>query len=143
MLYTWIDTKNANYPPPMTWEEHHAIVILADSLDGAVGDKMWNQVSRGCSLLSSVLFVDLIGSVSQAFNKRMGNAKLTGTRTVTLSNQAAAQNKTWWGVVMEPEMDGWEYTDGLSMVCDSLVCAVWKASGLFGDIADQIQCTDW
>ncbi len=29
------------------------------------------------------------------------------------------------------------------MVCDVLVCEVWKAGGLFGNITDSIQCTEF
>jgi hypothetical protein len=29
------------------------------------------------------------------------------------------------------------------MVCDVLVCETWKAGGLFGNLTDQIQCTEF
>ena len=28
------------------------------------------------------------------------------------------------------------------MVCDVLVCETWKAGGIFGDLADDIQCSE-
>jgi len=28
------------------------------------------------------------------------------------------------------------------MVCDVFVCSIWKAGGLFGDLADSIQCSE-
>lgn len=42
-------------------------------------------------------------------------------------------------VMAIPEQDGWMYTgskprDGLSYVCSSFVIAVFKASGVFGDL---------
>ena len=29
------------------------------------------------------------------------------------------------------------------MVCDVFVCELWKAAGLFGELADTIQCTEF
>merc|ERR1711871_900366 len=49
-----------------------------------------------------------------------------------------------------PEMDEWMYNttrwgqpvEGMSMVCDVFICAVYKAAGLFGSDAEQIQCSE-
>ena len=46
------------------------------------------------------------------------------------------------------EQDGWEYTgeeprDGLSYVCSSYVISLYKAAGIFGDFADQINATEF
>jgi len=32
------------------------------------------------------------------------------------------------------EVDGWEYSDGVSMVCSAYVAAMYKAAGLFDDM---------
>jgi len=37
-------------------------------------------------------------------------------------------------VMAMPEIDGWEYYDGVSYVCSSYVTAMYKAAGLFGDV---------
>jgi len=31
----------------------------------------------------------------------------------------------------QPEIDGWEYSDGKSYVCSCYVAGIWKAAGLF------------
>lgn len=50
-----------------------------------------------------------------------------------------------------PEQDSWLYDttrygkkmQGPSRMCDSLVCSLWKAGGLFGDLKDDIQCSEF
>lgn len=40
-----------------------------------------------------------------------------------------------------PEIDGWEYSDGVSYVCSAYVAAMYKAAGLFGDF--EINATEF
>merc|ERR1712070_1370213 len=50
-----------------------------------------------------------------------------------------------------PEQDSWMYettrygkkAQGLARMCDALVCSMWKEGGLFGDLADKVQCTEF
>ena len=48
-----------------------------------------------------------------------------------------------------PEQDAWSYQlnatarMGPSMVCDVFVCRMWKAAGMFGAMADEINCGEW
>lgn len=37
-------------------------------------------------------------------------------------------------VVAIPEIDGWQYNDGVSYVCSAYVAALYKAAGLFDDM---------
>lgn len=46
-------------------------------------------------------------------------------------------------IVSMVERDEWVYSDGPSMVCDVFVCSVYKAAGLFGDLKDELQCTEF
>ena len=39
-----------------------------------------------------------------------------------------------------PEMEGWEYSDGVSYVCCAFSAACWKRAGVFGDL--DIQATE-
>jgi hypothetical protein len=42
-----------------------------------------------------------------------------------------------------PHQDAWRYSGNLSMVCDVLVCEVYKAAGVFGNLTDTFQCTEF
>ncbi len=49
-----------------------------------------------------------------------------------------------------PELDVWDYNTtrygepavGKAMVCCVFVCNSWKAAGIFGDIANEINCAE-
>merc|ERR1712224_987549 len=71
--------------------------------------------------------------------KRVGTE---GVGTVELINSALQRNITFGNLMSMPEKDSWVYSDGLSMVCDVFVCSMYKHGGLFGDLADEIQCTE-
>ena len=47
-----------------------------------------------------------------------------------------------------PEQDSWMYTfadgrKGPSMVCDVFVVSMWKAGGIFGNLTDLIQASEF
>jgi len=127
-LFGWIDTAQDNFPclPPdytacMSTELVNVVAGLVDRLDKAIANRMYNQ----------------------AFMKRINLP--WGTLNTTSDILAYAQqnlNISFGELIVMPEQDEWVYTDGKSMVCDVFVCSVWKAAGLFGDLADQIQCTE-
>jgi len=61
----------------------------------------------------------------------------------------ARMGVTFADLLRMPENDEWEYVQqnsdnrtvsGRAMTCDTFVCEVWKASGLFGDT--DFQCTE-
>lgn len=42
-----------------------------------------------------------------------------------------------------PEEDEWVYSDGKSTTCVAFILAMYKAAGVFGPLADQIQVTEF
>lgn len=75
-------------------------------------------------------------------------------RTSEIYQAAAEVGMTSADVIVIPEQDVWMYNTtrngdpyvGADMVCDVFVCHMWKAGGLFGELADEINCgemTNW
>lgn len=59
---------------------------------------------------------------------------------VGIAIEAAKRNLTVDDVIAMPEIEGWEYEgikprDGRAYVCSTYLTAVYKAAGLFGDMA--------
>ena len=67
----------------------------------------------------------------------------TGLSVVQVYNEAHKRGISFPQLFAMPEQDRWQYKDGYSMVCDVLVCETWKAGGLFGNLTDSIQCTEF
>lgn len=102
---------------------------LVDRKIHEIGDTIWNP----------------------GFNKRLGT---TGLRTTELYQESARQGLSPQQVIQIPENDNWVYNTtkngepavGKAMVCCVFVCNTWKAAGVFGDLADSINCaeqTNW
>jgi len=127
-LFGWIDTPADNYPcmPPefdlcLSPEAVNIASGLVDRLSKAIADKMYNQ------------------ALTHRVNKPWG----TFNTTAQIYQYAYQQlNLTFEELVILPEQDSWIYSDGPSMVCDVFVCTIWKSAGLFGNLADDIQCTE-
>lgn len=69
--------------------------------------------------------------MAEALNKRLGT---TGLNLPQCAVEAADRGMTINDLFSIPEEDGWEYSDGQSMVCSSFVTAMYKHAGLFEGI---------
>jgi hypothetical protein len=56
---------------------------------------------------------------------------------------------TFGQILAVPEQDHWQYPQAsgrgptsIARVCNAYVCAIQKAAGLFGELADSINCAD-
>jgi len=128
MLFTWLDTAEDNYPPPLTSELAMLLFVL---MDDAVE-----------YILDDPFTLNMIG---QALNHRLNTSGLSVDDCYAL---AGSQGISFTDLVSMPEQDVWMYQDdngvsGPSMVCDVLVCSMYKAAGIFGSIASEIQCTEF
>eukprot|EP01100_Stratorugosa_tubuloviscum_P013949 TRINITY_DN719_c0_g2_i1.p1 TRINITY_DN719_c0_g2~~TRINITY_DN719_c0_g2_i1.p1 ORF type:complete len:554 (+),score=244.36 TRINITY_DN719_c0_g2_i1:149-1810(+) len=128
MLFAWIDTVYGNLPciPPdytlcLDPEVLHTLSGIVDKFDPAISYSMWNQ----------------------AMGKRLGMDDVKGISTVDLVSTAANKGFNFSEFIMLPEQDAWVYDDGYSYVCDVFVCEMYKSAGLFGNLTDQIQCTEF
>jgi len=109
-LFSWIDlTGDANMPP----------ILSLDFLSPAFA--VVEKISPATT--SSFL--------GEALNKRLGT---TGLKMAELSAEAAKQGKTMNDLYAMVEVEGWEYSDGMSYVCSCFVTAMWKQGGVFGDL---------
>jgi hypothetical protein len=117
-LTGWIDTLEDNYPAPLSSHLHEILLGWVDSIDPDIAVDIWLQ----------------------GVNKRLGTTNLTAVQGM---NKAAQLGLDFGHLFTIPEQDAWKFTDGYSMVCDVFVCETWKAGGLFGDMADEIQCTEF
>ena len=143
MLWGWIDTIKSNYPclPPdfssscLQWDSLEVLFSAVDRADEFVAAGMWGQ----------------------AWNLRLGSE---GLRTPDLLYQAVVGPAALDSSAALPtlvEIDSWRYqtynvsdnygiVSAPAMVCDVLVCNIWKAGGLFGANSDTMQCgemTNW
>lgn len=118
MLFSWVDLPEANYPGGLTSQAHEVLVGLVEDVDADIAQMMWGM----------------------AFNKRLNT---TGLSVVQVYNEAHKRGISFPQLFAMPEQDRWQYKDGYSMVCDVLVCETWKAGGLFGNLTDSIQCTEF
>lgn len=83
------------------------------------------------SLLELILpkAVDLY--FNEALNFRLGTKGLKFNQAVI---EAAKRNITIHELMAIPEQDEWVYSNGLNFICSSIVVAMWKAGGMFGDL---------
>jgi hypothetical protein len=127
-LFGWVDTPNDNFPcvaPDytncLTLPAVYVVAGLVDRISKPIADEMYNQA--------------LTHRVNQPWGTFNTTAQIVQYAYETL-------NLDFGELISLPEQDSWDYTDGKSMVCDVFVCSIWKAAGLFGDLADEIQCTE-
>lgn len=137
LLWGWLDTESANFPclPPdfssncLQWALLEPFIAHVDRLLPEVGDMLWNA----------------------GLAKRLGTAS---TRTAELYEEAGRQGVSTAALLTVPEQDSWLYNttrydepaEGRAMVCCVFVCSTWKAAGVFGDLAEDINCaeqTNW
>jgi len=118
LFFGWLDTPEDNWVPPLSPQIIQVAFALLDRLAPAVADKVWNE----------------------PLNQRL-NTK--GLSTAEIYKQAQAKGLSFGELISIPEQDDWVYSDGPSMVCCSFVLRVYKAAGLFGDMTDTLQGTEF
>lgn len=132
MLLGWIDTVNDNYPcvaPNFTqclsWDTVTVLFGLVDKVAPAAADLIFNA----------------------AMNQRLGTTGLGMAEVLQEADKKGIPANTLPVIV---EQDSWVYNTtrygkpamGPSMVCCVFVCHTWKAAGVFGDLADEINCVE-
>lgn len=66
--------------------------------------------------------------MGEALNIRLGTK---GLDLAQIALEASRRGMTLYDLFAKVEKDGWEYSDGQSMVCSAFVAATYKAGGLF------------
>jgi len=129
-LFTgWIDTLEDNYPPPLS---SHLVQLLAPFGEWL----LQKEIELGQSF----------DFLTQGLNYRIGTKGLTLAQVYMESYKRGI---SFAELITLPEKDSWIFqnSDGVrpgpSMVCDVFVMEMWKAGGLFGDLTDSIQGTEF
>ena len=105
-LFSWIDTVDSNLPFSLSHEHFEFLFSVLEKISKPLAAKM----------------------MGEALNMRVGKRNLTISQATA---EGARQGKSFEELVAMPEIDGWEYSDGLNYVCSCFVVAFYKAGGLF------------
>lgn len=134
-LFGWLDTQTANFPcvPSdytvcLTSTSAEVIAVLLDSIMGGTPENIFRQALQHRTGLwpgdASVLDCIMTGKQQFGYN-------FTDLYTIV-------------------ERDDWDYNTtrngepsvGKAMVCCVFVCNLWKAAGVFGNLTQDIQCSE-
>ncbi|KAJ7539363.1 hypothetical protein O6H91_11G089000 [Diphasiastrum complanatum] len=118
MIFSWIDTPIANYPPPLDANLVASVITVWTRLQPAYAANMWNE----------------------ALNKRLGTKGLDLPSIIWEGEQRGIPFDQ---LLTIPEQDDWVYSDGKSTSCVAFVLGMYKEAGLFGELADAIQVTEF
>jgi hypothetical protein len=118
-FYSYIDTEKDNYQHGLNAQMVALILTLMDYFEPDLTAKVFNDgLNMRLGTPQSYRFPQIIAHIEQ-------------------HNMSFAQ------VMASPEQDDWTYHDGKSLVCSSFAIAIYKAAGLFGNITDSIQATEF
>ncbi|PPR94372.1 hypothetical protein GOBAR_AA26303 [Gossypium barbadense] len=145
MLFSWIDTIDGNYPPPLdahllsfcvyfflNFSPHTFVfLIIPAAFDNLVASAMtvWSKMQPEYAA----------NLWNEALNKRLG------TKGLDLSDilvEIEKHGSSFDQLLTIPEQDDWLYSDGKSTSCIAFVLEMYKEAGLFDPIADLIQVTE-
>ncbi|KAK4258312.1 hypothetical protein QN277_007771 [Acacia crassicarpa] len=118
MIFSWIDTLSANYPPPLDAHVVASFMTVWNHLQPEYASNMWNE----------------------ALNKRLGTKELTLPEILV---EVEKRRSSFDELLTIPEQDGWLYSDGRSASCVAFVLQMYKAAGLFEPIASSVQVTEF
>jgi hypothetical protein len=107
-VFSWLDTEKDNWPGFADGDSVFMMVALFSKLAPQVGSTMFGE----------------------GLNKRLGTNGLSVTEAVL---HAAEKGISIGSLFAIPELE-WEYSDGKNYVCSCFTAALYKASGLFGDL---------
>ena len=131
---TFYDTEFDNLPWPARPESLELIVGIIDGLLSPIID---DEATPLVNLLFTQTFVQHLGTTD--FNISFLEAM----------EIAASRNLTFGQVLAQPEQDAYLYPmhtgvgpTAIARVCNAYACSIQKAGGLFGALADEINCAD-
>jgi hypothetical protein len=108
-LFGWIDTANDNFPTQIDVETFMSAFSLVEKISKKTASDI----------------------MTQSLNHRINTKDLSIPQIVA---EAARRGLSFGDLISLPEVEGWEYSDGMSYVCSSLVVGFWKAGGIFDSL---------
>ncbi|KAI3948805.1 hypothetical protein MKX01_022219 [Papaver californicum] len=118
MIFSWIDTVDGNFPPPLDAHLVASVMTMWNQLKPAYAANMWNE----------------------ALNTRLGTKNLSLPEVLV---ETEKRGLPFDKLLTIPEQDEWVYSDGKSASCIAFVLQMYKAAGLFGPIASSVQVTEF
>ncbi|CAA7394423.1 unnamed protein product [Spirodela intermedia] len=118
MIFSWIDTLEGNYPPPLNAQLVASVMTMWNQIQPTYAPNLWNE----------------------ALNKRLGTQNLSLPEILV---ETERRGVSFDKLLTIPEQDDWLYSDGKSSSCIAFVLEMYKEAGLFGSIASSIQVTEF
>lgn len=118
MIFSWIDTLNKNYPPPLDANLVASVMTIWNQMQPEYAANLWNE----------------------ALNKRLGTEGLDLPEILV---EVDKRGSSFAQLLTIPEQDDWVYADGKSVSCVSYVLEIYKAAGLFEPFTSSIQATEF
>uniref|UniRef100_A0A1D1Z7L2 Uncharacterized protein n=1 Tax=Anthurium amnicola TaxID=1678845 RepID=A0A1D1Z7L2_9ARAE len=118
MIFSWIDTIEDNYPPPLNAHLVASFMTVWNQLQPNYAPNLWNE----------------------GLNIRLGTEGLSLAQIIVESEK---QGLSFAGLLTIPEQDNWTYSDGKSASCIGFILQMYKEAGLFGTNASSIQVTEF
>ncbi|XVF77508.1 hypothetical protein PTKIN_Ptkin14bG0050100 [Pterospermum kingtungense] len=118
MIFSWIDTIDGNYPPPLDANLVASVMTVWSKMQPEYAANMWNE----------------------ALNKRLGTQ---GLDLPDILVETEKRGSSFDELLTIPEQDDWIYSDGKSTSCIAFVLELYKEAGLFDPIADSIEVTEF
>ncbi|WCJ32902.1 hypothetical protein M5689_014298 [Euphorbia peplus] len=118
MIFSWIDTVDGNYPPPLDAHLVASVMTVWSQMQPEYAANLW----------------------AEALNKRLG------TQGLNLSDilvEVEKRGSSFGELLAVPEQDDWVYSDGRSASCIAFVLELYKAAGLFNPISSSVQVTEF
>ncbi|XP_010272086.1 PREDICTED: uncharacterized protein LOC104607980 isoform X2 [Nelumbo nucifera] len=118
MIFSWIDTMDENYPPPLDAHLVLSVMFMWTRLQPAYAANMWNE----------------------ALNKRLGT---DGLDLPGILAESERRGISFDQLLIIPEQDEWVYSDGKSTTCVAFILEMYKEAGIFYPISSSIQVTEF
>ncbi|KAJ8754674.1 hypothetical protein K2173_010765 [Erythroxylum novogranatense] len=118
MIFSWIDTLDGNYPPPLDAHLVASVMTVWSQMQPAYAANLWNE----------------------ALNKRLGTEGLNLSDVLV---EVEKRGSSFGELLTIPEQDDWVYADGKSTSCIAFILELYKEAGLFNPIASSIQVTEF
>ncbi|XP_074310947.1 uncharacterized protein LOC141646868 [Silene latifolia] len=118
LVFSWIDTVDKNYPPPIDGNLVASVMTIWNQMQPAYAAKVWKE----------------------ALNRRLGTSDLDLPEILV---EVAKRGSSFEHLLTVPEDDDWIYEDGASVSCIAYIIQVYKAAGLFGPLSSSIQATEF
>ncbi|XP_043692441.1 uncharacterized protein LOC122642891 [Telopea speciosissima] len=118
MIFSWIDTLDGNYPPPLDAHVVASVMTIWHQMQPDYAANMWNE----------------------ALNIRLGTKDLDLPDILVESEK---RGLSFDKLLTIPEQDDWLYSDGKSTSCVAFILEMYKQAGLFEPISSSIQVTEF